>query len=212
MTKICRIYMRVSTHEQDLTRQEKIIEEAKKNNYFIAGIYREKASGTLTHSQRPELKKLIKSLQNGDIVMVEKMDRLTRLPFPQAVELIQTIRNKGAQLYISNVPDLSGFYNDNMTTLQKMILDTVQNLLLNLALIQARDNYEDIRQRQAEGIRIAKLKNKYTGRKKNLELHNNIINYRINEKLSLQQTAITCKCSLTTVKKVIKEHQKTINF
>ncbi|OCG40865.1 recombinase family protein [Gilliamella sp. Bif1-4] len=208
MTKICRIYMRVSTHEQDLTRQEKIIEEAKKFNYFIAGIYREKASGTLTHSQRPELKKLIRSLQNGDIVMVEKMDRLTRLPFPQAVELIQTIRNKGAQLYISNVPDLSGFYNENMTTLQKMILDTVQNLLLNLALIQARDNYEDIRQRQKEGIAIAKANNKYKGRKKNTELHNKIINYRFNKNLSLQQISIMCKCSLTTVKKVIKENKK----
>lgn len=208
MTKTCRIYMRVSTREQDLTRQEKIIEEAKKFNYLIAGIYREKASGTLTHSQRPELKKLIRSLQNGDIVMVEKMDRLTRLPFPQAVELIQTIRNKGAQLYISNVPDLSGFYNENMTTLQKMILDTVQDLLLNLALIQARDNYEDIRQRQKEGIAIAKANNKYKGRKKNTELHNKIINYRFNKNLSLQQISIMCKCSLTTVKKVIKENKK----
>lgn len=206
MIKKCRIYMRVSTNDQDLTRQEKIIDEAKKFNYFIAGIYKEKISGTLHHSKRPELKKLIKSLQRGDIVMIEKMDRLTRLPFQQAQKLIETIREKGASLYISNVPDLSVFYNDDMTTLQKMILDTIQNLLLNLALIQARDNYEDIKQRQAEGIKIAKLNNKYKGRKKNDELHSKIIYNRIEKKMTLKKTALICECSLTTVKTVIKKY------
>ncbi|MCX8592624.1 recombinase family protein [Gilliamella sp. B3804] len=202
--------MRVSTHEQDLTRQEKIIEEAKKFNYFIAGIYKEKASGALNHSQRPALKKLIKSLQNGDIVMIEKMDRLTRLPFSEAKMLIETIRSKGASLYISNVPDLSGFYNDNLTTVQKVILDAVQDLLLDLALIQARDNYEDIKQRQAEGILIAKKNGKYKGRKKNIELHNKIINYRFSKNLTLKQISIRCECSLTTVKKVIKDHKEKV--
>lgn len=210
MNKVCRIYMRVSTHDQDLTRQEKIIEEAKKFNYFIAGIYKEKASGTLTHSQRPALKKLIKSLQKGDVVMIEKMDRLTRLPFYEAKTLIETIRSKGASLYISNVPDLSGFYSDNLTTVQKVILDAIQDLLLDLALIQARDNYEDIKQRQAEGILIAKRNGKYKGRKKNIELHNKIIDYRFNQKLTLKQTSIICKCSLTTVKSVIKNYKSEV--
>lgn len=199
--------MRVSTNEQDLTRQEKIIEEAKKNNFFIAGIYKEKASGTLTHSQRPQLKKLIKSLECGDIVMVEKMDRLTRLPFTQSQKLIETIKSKGASLYISDVPDLSGFYNDNLTTLQKMVLDTIRDFLINLALIQARDNYEDIMQRQAEGIKIAKRKNIYQGRKKNIELHSKIIYYRLEKKETLKNTAIICKCSLTTVKRVINKYK-----
>lgn len=43
----------------------RILLDNKKFNYFIAGIHREKASKTLIHSQRLELKKRIRSLQNG---------------------------------------------------------------------------------------------------------------------------------------------------
>lgn len=43
--KIARIYMRVSTDSQDLERQESLIETAKSSGYYVAGVYREKASG-----------------------------------------------------------------------------------------------------------------------------------------------------------------------
>ncbi|RZL98034.1 MAG: resolvase, partial [Pedobacter sp.] len=42
---VARIYMRVSTETQDLKRQESIVLAAKSAGYYIAGIYREKASG-----------------------------------------------------------------------------------------------------------------------------------------------------------------------
>lgn len=43
--KVARIYMRVSTNEQDLERQEGIIDSTKAMGFYIAGVYREKASG-----------------------------------------------------------------------------------------------------------------------------------------------------------------------
>ena len=43
--KIARIYLRVSTDEQDLTRQAEIEQSARLAGYYIAGVYREKASG-----------------------------------------------------------------------------------------------------------------------------------------------------------------------
>ena len=43
--KIARIYLRVSTAEQDLGRQEKIKEGAIAAGFYVAGVYREKASG-----------------------------------------------------------------------------------------------------------------------------------------------------------------------
>ena len=46
--KIARIYLRVSTIEQSNQRQEKIIDEATNNGYYIAKVYREKASGACT--------------------------------------------------------------------------------------------------------------------------------------------------------------------
>ncbi len=43
--KVARIYMRVSTEAQDLERQEGIAQAARAAGYYVAGIYREKASG-----------------------------------------------------------------------------------------------------------------------------------------------------------------------
>ena len=43
--KIARLYLRVSTESQDLARQESIVEDAKTAGFYVAGIYREKASG-----------------------------------------------------------------------------------------------------------------------------------------------------------------------
>ena len=100
-----RIYLRVSTQEQDLTRQERLIEEARSAGYYIAGVYKEKASGACP--DRPELLRMIADLQQGDVVIAEKMDRLTRLPLPEAEKLIASIREKGARLSVPDVVDLS---------------------------------------------------------------------------------------------------------
>ena len=43
--KIARIYLRVSTDQQDLTRQTGIEQSTRAAGYYIAGVYREKASG-----------------------------------------------------------------------------------------------------------------------------------------------------------------------
>ncbi|MBO7072934.1 MAG: recombinase family protein, partial [Acetobacter sp.] len=103
--KSARIYLRVSSEEQDLARQERLIEEARCSGYYIAGVYREKASGA--RSDRPELLRMIADLQSGDVVIAEKMDRLTRLPLPEAEKLIASIREKGERLSVPDVVDLS---------------------------------------------------------------------------------------------------------
>lgn len=58
--KIARIYLRVSTDEQDLTRQAQIEIDAKAAGFFIAGVYREKASGA--SAERTELSRMIHDL------------------------------------------------------------------------------------------------------------------------------------------------------
>jgi len=74
--KVARIYLRVSTDEQDLERQERIVVDAKTVGYYIAGIYREKASGA--RADRPELLRMIADLQDGEVVIAEKIDRVSR--------------------------------------------------------------------------------------------------------------------------------------
>ena len=61
MIKVARVYLRVSTDEQDLTRQERIVSEARSAGYYVAGVYREKASGA--RADRPELLRMIDDLQ-----------------------------------------------------------------------------------------------------------------------------------------------------
>ena len=72
--QVARLYLRVSTAEQDLTRQSSIEHEARQAGYYIAGIYREKASGA--RADRPELLRMIADLQPGEVVIAEKIDRL----------------------------------------------------------------------------------------------------------------------------------------
>ena len=102
--KIARIYLRVSTDEQDLTRQAQIEHGTRAAGYYVAGIYREKASGA--RADRPELLRMIADLQRGEVVIAEKMDRLSRLPLAEAERLVGSIRARGARLAI---PGLSIF-------------------------------------------------------------------------------------------------------
>ncbi|WP_436088913.1 recombinase family protein [Pararhizobium sp. LjRoot255] len=91
--RIARIYLRVGSQEQDLQRQELIIDDARTAGYCIAGVYREKASGA--RADRPELLRLIADLQPGEVVIAEKIDRISRLPLPEVEKLVATIRGKG---------------------------------------------------------------------------------------------------------------------
>ena len=70
---VARVYLRVSTDAQDLERQEAITTAAKAAGYYVAGIYREKASGA--RADRPELLRMIGDLQPGEVVIAEKIDR-----------------------------------------------------------------------------------------------------------------------------------------
>ena len=50
---------------------------------------------------------MVADLQPGETVIAEKMDRISRLPLPEAERLAQTIRDKGARLAVPGVVDLS---------------------------------------------------------------------------------------------------------
>lgn len=201
--KIVRIYERVSTLEQDLSRQSVLEDMAKSNGFYIAGIYREKASGA--NPDRPELLRMIADLQPGDVVIAEKIDRISRLPLPDAEKLIANIRGKGARLSIPGIVDLSEISEKN-DGISKIVLDAVQDLLLKVALQTARDDYELRRSRQRQGIQIAKAAGKYLGRKPNLVTHERIINFRMTG-LTIERTAKLAGCSISQVKRIWAIHK-----
>ena len=196
--KIARVYMRVSTDDQDLTRQAGIIEAAKAAGFYVAGVYREKASGA--RSDRPELLRLIAELQPGDVVVAEKIDRISRLPLPEAERLVASIRERGGRLSVPGVVDLSELAADADGT-TKIVLESVQDMLLKLALQMARDDYEDRRERLRQGVELAKKAGKYTGRQTDHAMHDRIVALRAAGH-SIKKTAKLAGCSESQVKRV----------
>jgi DNA invertase Pin-like site-specific DNA recombinase len=215
--KVARIYIRVSTEQQDLERQEKVVTDAEAQGYYIAGVYREKASGA--RADRPEMLRLIADLKEGDVVIAEKMDRISRLPLDEAEALIEKITKKGARLAIPGVVDLSSFTVGADPT-AKIVLEMTQAMLLKLALQMARDDYETRIERRDGGIAkkraldealVAQGKPRqfYKGRKANDKLHASIIKLRtMAEPASISETAETLGCSQSLVKSVMAQYKK----
>jgi DNA invertase Pin-like site-specific DNA recombinase len=201
--KIARVYLRVSTDDQDLARQEEIEKMTRASGFYIAGVYREKASGA--RADRPELMRMIGDLQPGELVVAEKMDRISRLPLPEAEKLIASIRSKGARLAVPGVVDLSDLAAE-ADGVAKVVLESVQDLLLKLALQMARDDYETRRERQRQGVQLAKEQRKYQGRKPDEAMHARIIELRL-ARHSIERTAALAGCSKSQVKRIWAQHQ-----
>lgn len=200
--KVARIYLRVSTVEQDIERQRALVDQAKAEGYYIAGTYEDKASGT--SSDRPGLQRLIADLQPGDVLIAEKMDRISRAPLPEAEKLIKTIKDKGARLAIPGIVDLSQVEASGMT---RVVLDAMQELLLKMALQMARDDWETRHMRVMQGVAKAKAEGKYKGRPVNQDLHRRIREMLLAGK-TIRGTARDVKtdngkpCSTNTVAKI----------
>ena len=196
--KIARIYLRVSTDQQDLARQADIENSSRAAGYYIAGVYREKASGA--RADRPELLRMISDLQVGEVVIAEKMDRISRLPLAEAERLVNSIRAKGARLAVPGLVDLSAFTAE-ADGVAKIVLESMQELLLKLALQMAREDYETRRERQSQGVMLAKTAGKYAGRKPDLSTHDRIIALRKAHQ-TIKRTAELAGCSVSQVKRI----------
>jgi len=201
--KIARIYLRVSTDQQDLTRQADIEHSTRAAGYYIAGVYREKASGA--RADRPELLRMIADLQPGEVVVAEKIDRISRLPLAEAEQLVVSIRTKGAKLAVPGLVDLSDLA-AAADGVARVVLESVQELLLKLALQMARDDYETRRERQRQGVQLAKATGKYTGRISDTATHRRIVALR-EAGHTIKRTAELAGCSQSQVKRIWAIHQ-----
>lgn len=200
--KVARVYLRVSTDEQDLTRQTEIKRSARAAGYYIAGVYREKASGA--RADRPELLRMIADLQPGEVVVAEKIDRISRLPLAEAEQLVASIRSKGAKLAVPGLVDLSDFA-AGTDGVARIVLESIQELLLKLALQMARDDYEIRCERQRQGVQLAKAAGKYAGRAPDTATHKQIVALRA-AGYTIHKTAALTACSPSQVKRIWAIH------
>ena len=148
---------------------------------------------------------MVADLQPGEVVVAEKIDRISRLPLPEAELLVEAIRGRGARLSVPGIVDLSDLVADS-AGVARIVLEAVQDMLLRVALQTARDDYETRRERQREGIEIAKKAGRYTGRKPDLAHHRRIVGLR-EAGMSIAKTAELAGCSIAHVKRVTAIHR-----
>ncbi|WP_338661121.1 helix-turn-helix domain-containing protein (plasmid) [Pseudomonas bubulae] len=123
----------------------------------------------------------------------------------QAGSSFSTIRSKGARFAVPGVVDLSDL-SDSTTGVAQVILEQMQELLLKVTLQLARDDWENRRERQRQGIRLAQQEGKYKGRRVNKSLHGRIVALRKAGK-TIAETARLAGCSEAQVKRVWAAHR-----
>ena len=161
-----RAYLRASTKEQDASRSMNELDEfVKARGRVIHSYYVENKTGTTL--DRPELKRLIAEAEDGDALLIEKIDRLSRLDSTQWGELKQIIKSKNLHIVSLELPTSHMIFNnvdDEMRGVVGAVLNGVNNMLLDILAAMARDDYETRRKRQREGIERAKAEGKYKGK------------------------------------------------
>lgn len=162
-----RAYLRASTNEQDSSRAKQELREfVKSKNLQIASFYQENISGTA--AERPELDRLIEDSEDGDVLLIEKMDRLTRLPFQVWETLKGRIKAKGISIVVVDQPMTHQSLFDVDVSISA-IQQALTNFMLDLGAAMARDDYETRQKRAQQGIAKAKREGRYKGRPVNAE-------------------------------------------
>ena len=136
-------YIRVSTQDQNTVRQEELMKQL-----GVEQVYVDRMSGK--NAQRPELKRMMAFVRQGDIVIVESISRFARNT-RDLLELVEQLTIKGVE-FVS----------------QKEAIDTstpTGKFMLTIFGAVAELEREYILQRQREGIAIAKANRVYRGRK-----------------------------------------------
>lgn len=169
-----RAYLRASTDQQDANRARADLEEfAAKEGLKIAAFYVENESGASL--KRPELFRLLSDCHPGDILLVEQVDRLSRLNARDWEQLRLEIASRGVRVVALDLPTSHKLLDKNDEFATRM-MEAINGMMLDMLAAIARKDFSDRRRRQAQGIAEAKAKGKYRGRPVNTELRRNISN------------------------------------
>lgn len=158
-----RAYLRASTEEQDATRAKDDLESfAYERGLKIAAWYIENESGASL--QRPELFKLLSHSHPGDILLIEQVDRLSRLNAEDWGKLKAELSTRRVRVVALDLPTSWMLANqgDEMTT---RMLEALNGMMLDMLAAIARKDYTDRRRRQQQGIEKAKAAGSFKGRK-----------------------------------------------
>jgi DNA invertase Pin-like site-specific DNA recombinase len=194
-----RAYLRASTKEQDANRARTALDTfASDNGLTIACYYVEHESGTKL--DRPELMRLLSDSKQGDTLLIEQIDRLSRLNNEDWQTLRRMIADKGVNIVALDMPTSHMMLN-KADTFTDAMLTAINGMLLDMLAAIARKDFEDRRRRTAEGIEKAKRDGKYKGRQIDTDKHRKIIKL-LSEGQSWTTIQDLLGCSRSTIKRV----------
>ncbi len=203
-------YLRASTKEQDANRARSALQNfADEFGHTISTWFTENESGATL--KRPELFRLLDVAQDGDVLLVEQVDRISRLNNKDWEILRNRITSKGIAVVALDLPTSHIFLKERSNDFTDWVTSAINGMMLDMLAAISRKDYEDRRSRQAEGIAKGKANGKYKGRQINKQLHENIRTLLQTGK-SYREKAAVLNCSLPTITKVNKamREQETI--
>jgi DNA invertase Pin-like site-specific DNA recombinase len=196
-------YLRASTKDQDALRAKHALETFVKDmGQSVRAWFVEHESGATL--KRPELFLLLDIAQRGDVLLVEQVDRISRLNSEDWKLLKSQITSKGIIIVALDLPTSHQFIKPNGDEFTQRMLSAINGMMLDMLAAVARKDYEDRRRRQLEGIEKARKADKYKGRPKNVALHRNIAAL-LRDKYTISEIVNTLHCSNKTVIAVRKE-------
>lgn len=191
-------YVRVSAVDQNISRQmlEMLDRKIDKRN-----IYTDKQSGK--DFNRPMYKKLIRKLKKGDLLYIKSIDRLGR-NYNEILEQWRILtKEMEVDIAVIDMPLLD-------TRLCKDLLGTfIADIVLQVLSFVAQNERENIKQRQAEGIKAAKLNGVVFGRPI-ITIPDNfpqVIKDWKSGKISAEEAARRCNMSIATFYRRLREYR-----
>ena len=159
-----RIYVRASTKDQDAERALKDLQDFSIQYGTDTAVYIENYTGTKL--ERPILNKLLTESEQGDILLVESVDRLSRLTQTDFKKLKDRIQAKGLRLIVADLPTTHITTSDTMTG---ELMNVINSMLIDLLATMARLDNEKRRERIKQGLERSGYKP--TGKKANTAKH-----------------------------------------
>ncbi|WP_259132099.1 recombinase family protein [Rhizobium sp. BK661] len=200
---LVRAYLRASTREQDATRAKAdLVRFANERDLRIAATYVENESGASL--ARPELFRLLSDCHPGDMLLVEQVDRLSRLNASDWERLKSEIQRIGVRVVALDLPtSWNQIAISEGDDIQRRMLDAVNGMMLDMLAALARKDYEDRRRRQRQGIEKAKGEGLYKGRPEDRE-RNTAIMQMLAKGQSWSAIVKATGCSRATLSKLAK--------
>ncbi len=195
-----RAYLRASTNEQDATRARQQLEAfAAEHGLLIASYYLENESGAkLT---RPELFRLLSDARPGDVLLIEQVDRLSRLTARDWDKLKAELTARHVRVVALDLPTSWMMATPKVDDFTARMFDAINGMMLDMLAAVARKDYEDRLRRQQQGQEKARAQGRYQGRPEDTK-RNATIAHMLERGMSWSQIQDATGCSRAHVAKI----------